>query len=125
MLQTEFSFTLPKGHVDTDGNLHRDGVMRLATAFDEVAPLKDPRVQSNPAYLLIILLSRVITRLGKVEVINPRTIEGLFAADLQYLQSLYRRINESGSDRVHARCPHCDKAFDVEVECLGESGATP
>ena len=125
MLQTEFSFTLPKGHVDADGNLHRDGVMRLATAFDEVAPLKDPRVQSNPAYLLIILLSRVITRLGKLEVINPRTIEGLFAADLQYLQDLYRRINEDGSDHVHARCPHCDKEFDLELDRLGESGATP
>ncbi len=125
MLQTEFRFTLPKGHVDADGNLHRDGVMRLATAFDEVAPLKDPRVQSNPAYLLIILLSRVVTRLGKLDVINPRTIESLFAGDLQYLQDLYRRINESGSDRVHARCPHCDKAFDVEWQALGESGATP
>lgn len=125
MLQTEFAFTLPRGHADADGNLHREGVMRLATALDEVAPLKDPRVQSNPAYLLIILMSRVITRLGKLEVINPRTIESLFAADLQYLQDLYRRINETGSDRVHARCPHCDKAFDVEVDRLGESGAAP
>ncbi len=125
MLQTEYAFTLPKGHVDADGNLHRDGVMRLATAFDEIAPLKDPRVQANPAYLLVILLSRVVTRLGRLEIINPRTIETLFAADLQYLQDLYRRINETGSDRVHARCPHCDKAFDVEVERLGESGATP
>lgn len=125
MLQTEFAFTLPKGHVDADGNLHRDGVMRLATAFDEVAPLKDPRVQANPAYLLIILLSRVVTRLGKLDVINPRTIESLFAADLQYLQDLYRRINESGTDRVNARCPHCERTFDVELQALGESGAAP
>jgi hypothetical protein len=125
MLQTEFRFTLPRGHVDADGNLHRDGVMRLATAFDEVAPLKDPRVVSNPAYLLIILLSRVVTQLGGLEVINPRTIETLFASDLQYLQDLYRRINETGSDQVRARCPHCEKEFDLALDSVGESGATP
>jgi len=125
MLQTEFPFTLPRGHVDPEGNLHREGVMRLATAFDEVAPLKDPRVQSNPAYLLIILLSRVVTRLGTLEAINPRVIETLFAADLQYLQDLYRRINETGSDQVHARCPHCEREFDLALDSVGESGATP
>ena len=125
MLQTEFDFTLPIGFVDAEGNMHKDGTMRLATAFDEIAPMKDPRVQSNPAYLLIILLSRVITKLGSLEYINPKIIEGLFAADLAYLQSLYRRINENGHNRVQARCPHCEQKFELEIDSLGGSGATP
>lgn len=125
MLQTEFAFTLPLGYVDTEGNLHRDGVMRLATAFDEIAPLKDPRVQSNPAYLLVILLSRVITRLGTVEYLNPKIIEGLYAADLAYLQDLYRRVNETGHNLVRAQCPHCEQQFELELTSLGGPGATP
>jgi len=125
MLQTEFPFTLPMGYVDPDGNLHKEGVMRLATAFDEIAPLKDPRVHNNPAYLLIILLSRVITRLGTLEQINPKVIEGLFAADLAYLQNLYRRLNDSGANRVHTQCPYCEKEFELELSDLGGSGATP
>ncbi|HLG13138.1 MAG TPA: phage tail assembly protein [Blastocatellia bacterium] len=125
MLQTEFAFTLPMGYVDTDGTTHKEGVMRLATAFDEIAPLRDPRVQSNPAYLLIILLSRVVTRLGTLEYINPKTIESLFAADLAYLQEFYRRINENGHNRVRTQCPHCEQQFDVEISSLGGSGATP
>jgi hypothetical protein len=108
MLQTEFPFRLPLGYVDADGNLHRDGTMRLATAFDEIAPLKDPRVQSNPGYLLVILLARVVTTLGSLEHINPKTIEGLYAGDLAYLQ-----------------CPHCEKSFAVELNTAGGSGATP
>lgn len=125
MLQTEFPFTLPKGYVDSEGNLHKEGVMRLATAFDEIAPLKDPRVHNNPAYLLIILLSRVITRLGRIEQLNPKIVEGFFAADLAYLQALYRRLNDSGSDRVRTQCPYCEKEFEVELGEPGESGATP
>ncbi|MGI0484850.1 phage tail assembly protein [Pantanalinema rosaneae CENA516] len=125
MLQTEFLFTLPLGYVDGDGNLHKEGVMRLATAFDEIAPLKDPRVQSNPGYLLIILLSRVITRLGSVESINPKVIEGLYAGDLAYLQDLYCRVNQNGSNRVRTRCPHCEKEFELELSTMGESVATP
>jgi hypothetical protein len=125
MLQTEFPFTLPMGYVDAEGNLHKEGVMRLATAFDEIVPLKDPRVHNNPAYLLIILLSRVITRLGTLEHINPKVIEGLFAADLAYLQNLYRRINDSGANRVRTQCPHCEKEFEVELSDVGGYGATP
>jgi phage FluMu protein gp41 len=94
MLQTEYEFTLPMGYVDAEGQLHRSGVMRLATAADEIIPLRDPRVQSNPAYLVVILLSRVITRLGTVNPITPQTIEGLFAADLAYLQEFYNEINQ-------------------------------
>lgn len=93
MLQTEFEFTLPMGYVDADGNVHKDGVMRLATAADEILPLRDPRVQNNPAYLVVILLSRVITRLGTLSQVTPQVIEGLFAADLAYLQDRYNIIN--------------------------------
>ena len=125
MLQTEHSFTLPIGYVDPEGDLHKDGTMRLATAFDEIAPLKDPRVQSNPAYMLVILLSRVVTKLGSIDHINPKVIEALYAADLAHLQDLYGRINGTGHNRVRAQCPHCDKQFEVELEQLGGSGATP
>lgn len=125
MLQTEFPFQLPLGYVDADGTRHRDGVMRLATAFDEIAPLKDPRVQSNPGYLLVILLSRVLVKLGSLEHINPKTIEGLYAADLAFLQDMYQRVNESGQDRVQTQCPHCEGTFAVELPHSGGSGATP
>lgn len=93
MFQTEFEFTLPCGYLDEEGSLHRDGVMRRATAADEILPLKDPRVQKNEAYLIVILLSRVVTRLGSLEAINPKVIEGIFATDLAYLQGLYNKIN--------------------------------
>ena len=119
MLQTEFPFTLPRGYVDAEGNLHRDGVMRMATAYDEIAPLKDPRVQANPGYLVLILLSRVITRLGSLTQLNPKMMEGLFSADLAYLQDLYRRINESGHTRLAVTCPHCQGEFEVEIASLG------
>jgi hypothetical protein len=115
MLQTEFPFTLPRGYVDAEGNLHREGVMRLATAYDEIAPMKDPRVQANPGYLVVILLSRVITKLGDLEYINPKVIENLFAADLAFLQDFYRRVNENGHNRLAVTCPHCEGAFEVEV----------
>lgn len=118
-LQTEFEFTLPHGYLDPDGTLHQKGVMRLATAYDEIAPMKDPRVQANPGYLVIILLSRVITRLGDLEHLNPKMVEGFFAGDLAYLQDFYRRINENGHNRLTVACPHCDKDFDVEVGGLG------
>ena len=125
MLQTEFPFQLPLGYVDAEGTLHREGTMRLATAFDEIAPLKDPRVQSNPGYLLVILLARVVTRLGTLERINPKTIEGLYAGDLAYLQDMYQRVNQHGQDHVVAQCPHCEKSFAVEMHSSGGSGATP
>jgi hypothetical protein len=125
MLQTEFPFRLPLGFVDAEGTLHRDGTMRLATAFDEIAPLKDPRVQSNPGYLLVILLARVVTTLGSLEHINPKTIEGLYAGDLAYLQDMYQRVNAHGQDRVQTQCPHCEKSFAVEINAAGGSGATP
>lgn len=94
MIQTEFEFTLPKGYVDSDGNLHRKGVMRLSRAIDEITPMRDPRVKTNPAYATVIILARVITKLGGLEEINAMVIENLFASDLSYLQKFYRQINE-------------------------------
>jgi hypothetical protein len=125
MLRTEYEFTLPTGYIDAEGNLHRDGIMRLATAADEILPLKDPRVQTNPAYLLVILLSRVVTQLGALDVINPKVVEELFAGDLAYLQDFYNRINGSGRQLVHLNCPHCQQDFDVELARSGELLATP
>ena len=93
MIQTEYAFTLPIGYQDDSGTLHREGTMRLATAADEILPLKDPRVQANEAYLIVILLSRVVVRLGAVPQITPKVVENLYAADLGYLQDLYNRIN--------------------------------
>jgi len=93
MIQTEFEFTLPKGYLDGDGNLHRKGVMRLSRAMDEIVPMRDPRVKSNPAYATVIILSRVITRLGALDDVSPAVIENLFACDLSYLQKFYRNIN--------------------------------
>lgn len=93
MFQTEVDFTLPKGYLDADGVLHREGVMRLATAADEILPLKDPRVQQNPAYLTVIVLARVVLRLGSLPDVNTKVIEGLFASDLNHLQKLYEQLN--------------------------------
>jgi hypothetical protein len=121
-LQTEFPFVLPKGYVDREGNLHREGTMRLATANDEIAPLRDPRVRQNEAYMTIIVLSRVITRLGTLADINPGVVENIFSADLDYLQGLYRQINEAGTTSVPAVCPDCGRGFDVQgVAPTGES----
>jgi hypothetical protein len=100
MIQTEFEFTLPKGYLDTEGNLHRKGVMRLARAMDEIVPMRDPRVKSNPAYATVLILSRVITRLGALEEITPVVVEEFFACDLNYLQKFYRQINELESEEV-------------------------
>lgn len=119
-LQTEFEFALPKGYVDEHGSLHRKGVMRLATAGDEILPMKDHRVQANSAYLSVILLSRVVTSLGDVHSVTPKVIEGLFASDLAFLQDLYRRINENGNGHMKTTCPRCEHAFEVDAGPLAE-----
>ncbi len=118
--QTEFEFTLPRGYVDKEGNLHNKGIMHLATAADEILPLRDSRVQSNPAYLTVILFSRVIKKLGSLQSINPEVIENLFASDLSYLQEFYRRINENGTDMIKTTCPKCEHHFEIEAESQGE-----
>ncbi|MGO4537072.1 phage tail assembly protein [Paenibacillus sp. 2TAB19] len=116
--QTEYEFELPRGYVDEHGNLHRRGVMRLATAADEILPMKDPRVQSNPSYLTVILMARVVTKLGDLRHIDTRLVEKLFTADLAYLQNLYRQINDLEAPKVAAACPKCDHEFEVAVDFL-------
>jgi len=112
MLQTEFDFTLPRGYVDRSGTLHRKGQMRLATAVDEIAPLRDPRVRQNQAYHTVILLARVITQLGTLPAIDTGVIEGMFTADLAFLQDLYRHKNELAADPEGlVRCPGCGERF--------------
>lgn len=119
LLQTEFEFTLPCGYLDGEGTLHREGVMRRATAADEILPLRDPRVAKNQAYLLIILLSRVIVRLGGLPQIDTRVVENLFTTDMEFLQSMYNRINlpDHADETV---CPNCHHRFRPEPVLAGE-----
>jgi hypothetical protein len=122
-LRTEFRFTLPRGYVDPSGRIHRDGVMRLATARDELVPLQDDRVRENPAYLTVVLLARVVTRLGSVTEVHAGVIENLFAADLAFLQELYKRVNTEGHTRAQVTCPACRHEITVDLAGgrLGES----
>lgn len=123
MLRTEFPFELPRGYVDATGTVHRSGVMRLATARDELVPLRDDRVRENPPYLTVVLLSRVITRLGAITDVHPGIVEDMFASDLAFLQDMYRRINSEGHTRASVVCPECQHRFVVDVSGgrLGES----
>ena len=114
-MQTTYDFELPRGYVDDDGAVHRHGTMRLATARDELLPLSDMRVKDNPAYLSVVLLSRVVTRLGTLPSIYGEVIENLFASDLAFLQDLYRRINQEGHTRASVQCPSCNATFAVDV----------
>lgn len=120
--QTEIDFRLPRGYMDEDGTLHHEGVMRLATAADEIVPLKDPRVQANPAYLTVIVLSRVVTKLGGLPDVNTRIIENLYASDVSYLQSLYQKLNTNGNGNGHRKvaCPNCSEEIDIGDQILGE-----
>lgn len=120
MLQTEFEFTLPKGYVDTEGNVHKTGIMRLATAADEIIPMKDPRVHQNRAYMVIIILSRVIVKLGSISMITTKIVEDLFAGDLEFLQRFYQQINETGKTTVKTQCPKCATQYELEPYPLGE-----
>ena len=114
-LVTEFEFELPRGYVDGSGTVHRHGVMRLATARDELVPLHDGRVRENPAYLTVVLLSRVIVSLGSVTDVHPGVVENMFASDLAFLQDLYRRVNQEGHTRAAVTCPACNHEFAVDV----------
>ena len=116
MLQTDYEFELPQGYVDKEGNLHKKGVMRLASAADEILPLKDPRVAQNPAYLTVILLSRVVTKLGSLDNIDTNVIEKLFSADFNYLQGLYQEINSPANEPVQVRCPYCNELHSLPPE---------
>ena len=122
-LQTEFAFTLPRGFVDDSGTVHRTGRMRLATARDELVPLRDDRVRENPAYLTVVLLGRVITELGTLRRVDASVVEEMFASDLAFLQDFYRRINAEGHTLAAVTCPECRHEFAVDVAGgrLGES----
>ena len=113
-VQTEYPFTLPRGYIDNEGVVHREGVMRLANAMDEIEPLRDHRVQKNSGYLAVIMLSRVVTRIGKLPQVYPSVIESLTVADFSFLQAMYRRVNYDGYDRVAVSCPQCTHKFEVE-----------
>ena len=114
-LRTEFPFTLPRGYVDAAGTVHRDGMMRLATARDELIPLRDDRVRENPAYLTVVLLARVITRLGGLDDVHAGIVENLFASDLAFLQDLYGRVNAEGHARAAVTCPACRHEFTIDL----------
>jgi hypothetical protein len=118
-LQTEFEFVLPRGYVDSDGNMHKDGKMRLATAMDEIAPMRDLRVKSNQAYIAVALLARVITKLGNLREINTGVIENLFSADFAFLQDFYRHINENGNSKFSVTCPECQHNIEMDLSYRG------
>ncbi len=114
-MRTEIAFTLPRGYVDASGETHREGRMRLATARDEIEPLRDPAVRENEAYLGVLLLARVITSIGTVTNVTPEMVEGLFAADFDHLQKLYERLNTDGEAVGTIACPSCGHAFEVDL----------
>ena len=122
-MRTEFDFELPRGYVDGDGVVHRHGTMRLATARDELLPLYDERVQENAAFTTVVLLGRVITRLGTVPMMNAQIVENMFASDVAFLQDFYRRINAEGHTRAAVTCPECSQRFTIDLAGgrLGES----
>jgi hypothetical protein len=114
-MKTEYAFKLPRGYVGPGGTVHSEGTMRLATARDEIEPLRDAEVRRNEAYLSVLLLSRVVTRLGNVTEITPETIESLYAADFDHLQRLYERLNSDGEVVGSVTCPECSHAFEVDL----------
>jgi len=117
-MQTEFAFQLPRGYADAAGEVHRDGVMRLATARDEIEPLREVEVRQNPAYLTVALLARTVTRIGTVTEITPELIEELFAADFDHLQRLYERINTDEEAVGVVACPSCAHEFEVDLTAI-------
>ncbi|NEQ20788.1 MAG: phage tail assembly protein [Microcoleus sp. SIO2G3] len=122
---TEYDFTLPRGLVDETGVVHRQGIIRLATAKDELMTQKDQRVKNDPAYSTLVMLAQVITSLGSLTTITPEILENLFTQDLAYLRELYNRINQQDSSSQPVQCPECSYQFEVEFALSGESSATP
>ena len=117
-MQTTFEFVMPRGYLDPGGLVHRDGVMRLATALDEIEAGRHPRVLENEAYLPVALLARVITRLGTLPAISTQVVENFFASDLAYLEDLYMRLNSAESVVLGATCPLCAGQIEIEVAPL-------
>src|SRR5215475_14437741 len=114
-MQTEIEFTLPRGYVDAAGAVHRAGAMRLATARDEIEPLRDAEERAHGAYLTVLLLARTVLRIGSVTDITPAVIENLYAADFDHLQRLYERINSDGESVGIVSCPECAHRFEVDL----------
>src|ERR1700722_11638022 len=114
-MQTQIEFTLPRGYVDDAGEIHRAGTMRLATARDEIEPLRDVDVRQNSAYLTVLLLARTVTRIGGITEVTPALVENLFAADFDHLQRLYERINSDGEAVGGVSCPECSHRFEVDL----------
>lgn len=121
-LQTEFTFVLPRGYIDAGGQLYNQGSMRLATALDEIESVHDPRVQTNAAYLPLVLLSRVVIALGALPAVTPQIIGGLFAVDLAYLEDFYQRLNSTEQVVMNTVCPHCSRHFQIQVAPLAQIG---
>ena len=121
MVTPSFKFTLPGGLLDANGNRHIQGVMRMATAKDELEVQRDPRVQENPAYGVLMMLSQVITQLGDLPTVTVDDMEQLFTLDLAYLREFYNRINQQGHAQLSVQCPQCQAAFNVEMSLAGES----
>ena len=121
MVATEFEFTLPRGLVDEEGRVHRHGVMRLATAKDEMTVQKDRRIKESPEYSTLIMFSRVMVSLGTLTEVTPELLENLFSVDLSYLREFYNRINQQGNLEIPVHCPHCDNRFSTELALSGES----
>ena len=119
-LQTMYPFRLPRGYVDAEGTLHREGQMRLATAGDELSALRDPRVKADESYMNPLILSKVITMLGTLKEVTPEVIEGLFVADMEFLQDMYDTINKAEKPQIQVTCPHCGKQF---VDTINFQGA--
>lgn len=120
-LCTEFDFTLPRGLIDSQNRVHRQGKMRLATAKDEILVQQERKVQETPAYGALVMLSRVITRLGSFNTVSTDVLEGLLLHDIAYLREFFNRINQQGDAHIPAQCPHCNTQFSVELELAGES----
>lgn len=119
-LQTVYPFRLPRGYLDGDGTLHREGRMRLATAGDELSALRDPRAKADESCLNTLILSRVVTMLGTLEEVTPEIVEGLFLADMEFLQNMYDTINKAEKPQIQVTCPHCGEAF---VDTINFQGA--
>ena len=119
-VMTVYAFELPKGHTDEAGNLHRKGKMRIATAGDEIAAAKDPRVLDNPAYLSVVLLSRVITEMEGIEKVDAGLVAEFCIADMAFLQEMYERINAEEPMSMRVICPHCGREHEVQIGFTGE-----
>ncbi len=118
-LQTVYPFRLPKGYLDGDGQLHRDGQMRLATARDELEAMRDPKVKADESYMASRVLARVVVSLGALEAVTPDVIEGLFVADMEFLQNMYETINKADNPQIQVSCPHCGHQFTDTVNFQG------